>query len=95
MATWGAVWLAFLFAFVWDSVLAVIKTFLYTSETLPPWFYVIKRLDPKYAFLHLDASALETTPFYLEAWFGLVILGGWLLVPLGLGYLRFERGDLA
>lgn len=94
-ATWGAVWLAFLFAFVWDSVLAIIKTVLFTSETLPPWYYLFARLNPKYAFDQIKAGALETTPFYVEAWFGGVILAGWLLVPLGLAYLRFERGDLA
>lgn len=95
VATWGAIGLAILFAFGWDSVLAVLKTFLFTSETIPPWFYVIKRLDPKYAFDHIEASALATTPFYLEPWFGILILCGWIVVPLGLGYLRFERGGLA
>lgn len=95
VATWGAVWLAFLFAFVWDSVLAVIKTFMFTSQTLPPWYYLIARFNPKYAFEPIEATALDTTPFYLEAWFGGVILTGWLLVPLGLAYLQFQRGDLA
>ncbi|RRJ31458.1 ABC transporter permease subunit [Halocatena pleomorpha] len=94
VATWGAVWLAFLFAFVWDSVLAVIKTFLFTSQTLPPWYYLVARFNPKFTLVHIDATALDTTPFYLEAWFGGVILAGWLLVPLGVAYLRFQRGDL-
>jgi len=33
-------------------------------------------------------------PFYLSAEFGLVILAAWLVVPLALGYWRFERADL-
>jgi ABC-2 type transport system permease protein len=33
-------------------------------------------------------------PFYLKKWFMLVILGLWLVVPLTLGYWRFERADL-
>lgn len=33
-------------------------------------------------------------PFYLDGWFMLVILVGWLVVPLLFGYLRFERADL-
>ncbi|WP_227774041.1 ABC transporter permease [Haladaptatus pallidirubidus] len=33
-------------------------------------------------------------PFYLEEWFMLVILGAWLVVPLTIGYLSFERADL-
>ncbi len=35
-----------------------------------------------------------TTPFYLEAEFALVILTAWILLPLLVGYLRFERTDL-
>lgn len=35
-----------------------------------------------------------TVPFYLKKWFMLVILGAWLVVPLTLGYWRFERADL-
>ncbi|MFC6962499.1 ABC transporter permease subunit [Halocatena marina] len=34
------------------------------------------------------------TPFYLDGWFMLVILAVWLVVPLLLGYWRFERADL-
>ncbi|WP_049971519.1 ABC transporter permease subunit [Haladaptatus cibarius] len=33
-------------------------------------------------------------PFYLEEWFMLVILGAWLVAPLAIGYLAFERADL-
>lgn len=33
-------------------------------------------------------------PFYLTDEFGLVILAVWLVVPLALGYWRFERADL-
>lgn len=95
VATWGAIGLAILFAFVWDSVLAIIKTVMFTSVNLPPWYYFIIRLNPKYAFVHIDATALETSPFYLEAWFGGVILAGWFFLPLGLAYLQFDRGDLA
>ena len=40
------------------------------------------------------ARAPAGTPFYLEPWFGFVILAGWVVVSLGLGYLRFQRTDL-
>ena len=33
-------------------------------------------------------------PFYLDDWFALVVLGCWLVVPIVIGYLRFERADL-
>lgn len=34
------------------------------------------------------------TPFYLDGWFMLVILGVWLVLPLMFGYWRFQRADL-
>ncbi|MFC7193191.1 ABC transporter permease subunit [Halocatena marina] len=95
-ATWGAVGLAILFAFGWESVLIIIESLLVSGGSPPSWFLLFNRLNPKYA---LDTSASGVgggaASFYLEPWFGVVILGGWLLVPLGLGYLRFQRGDLA
>ncbi len=45
-----------------------------------------------YSFHVLKPNAV--IPFYLEQWFMLVILGAWLVVPLVLGYLSFERADL-
>lgn len=91
VATWGAIGLAVLFAFGWDSVILMIKAFLFPPGSTPPnWFSLFTRLDPKYAFMNVSGPA----PFYLEPWFAIVILGGWIVVPLGLGYLRFERGDL-
>jgi ABC-2 type transport system permease protein len=98
VATWGAVGLTILFTFLWDGVLLFVKPFLVTdfNDAPPEWFALIKRLSPRNA---LDAVALGGTsgpvPFYLEPWFGVVIVGGWLVVPLGLACLRFQRGDLA
>ncbi|WP_227375635.1 ABC transporter permease subunit [Haladaptatus halobius] len=47
---------------------------------------------PIYFFRTLGRNA--TVPFYLEEWFMLVVLGAWLVVPLVLGYLSFDRADL-
>jgi ABC-2 type transport system permease protein len=92
VATWGAIGLAILFAFVWDTVLLMIEASVVPPESsVPNWLALFRRLDPKYAFMTVSGPA----PFYLDPWFGIVILGGWIVVPLGLGYLRFERGDLA
>jgi ABC-2 type transport system permease protein len=106
MATWGAIGLAILFTFLWKAVLIVVKSFVrppipdtgYGPMPLPPdWFFLLKRLNPRYAFK--DASELglgnNPAPFYLDPWFGGVILAGWLLVPLGIAYLRFQRSDIA
>ncbi|ELY65171.1 ABC transporter permease subunit [Natrinema versiforme] len=33
-------------------------------------------------------------PFYLQDWFGVVVLLFWLVVPVAIGYYRFQRADL-
>nr|WP_254864797.1 ABC transporter permease subunit [Halovivax gelatinilyticus] len=33
-------------------------------------------------------------PFYLQEWFGVAVLLAWFVVPLALGYVRFQRTDL-
>ncbi|PCR92094.1 ABC transporter permease subunit [Natrinema ejinorense] len=33
-------------------------------------------------------------PFYLQDWFGIVVLSFWLVVPVAIGYVRFRRTDL-
>ena len=32
--------------------------------------------------------------FYLEPWFGFVVLAFWIVLPLAVGYLRFDAADL-
>lgn len=33
-------------------------------------------------------------PFYLSEWFAAVVLLGWIVIPLAIGYWAFERADL-
>lgn len=81
-----------MFAFGWDSIMTIVRVSVFPPRSPPPnWFALFTRLNPKYAFETVSGQV----PFYLEPWFGGVILGGWIVVPLGLAYLRFERGDLA
>jgi ABC-2 type transport system permease protein len=42
----------------------------------------------------LSGSLGGAGPFYLQQWFGLVVLAAWAAVPLALGYLRYRRADL-
>ena len=44
-----------------------------------------------FPFRPTDPSA----PFYLEPWFGLVVIAAWIILPLAVGYWRFERADIA
>ncbi|SEH17115.1 ABC-2 type transport system permease protein [Natronorubrum sediminis] len=36
----------------------------------------------------------DGAPFYLDDWFGIVVLMFWLVVPIAIGYYRFKRADL-
>lgn len=104
MAMWGSIGLTLLFVFLWDSVLVLAESFVERTpenspvgpvSELPDWYYLIKRLNPRHAFQDATAFGVEPGAFYLEPWFAVVILGGWLVVPLGLAYVRFKRSDLA
>ena len=39
-------------------------------------------------------QAVSELPFYVQDWFGFVVLVLWIVVPLAIGYLRFESADL-
>jgi ABC-2 type transport system permease protein len=97
VATWGAIVLVIVFTFAWDTVLNIIESFMLPpNAAIPNWFHLITRLNPKY--FYIGANTLElggSAPFYLEAWFGGVIVVGWLLIPLSLAYVLFDRRDLA
>lgn len=42
----------------------------------------------------LSEMIVGEVPFYVEHWFGVVILGIWLLLPVVVGYLRFQSVDI-
>lgn len=58
----------------------ILKTFLPEPESIAPQANAAAQTGP--------------IPFFLENWFGLVILAIWLVVPLVLGYLKFKKSDL-
>jgi len=39
-------------------------------------------------------AAVSGDPFFLQDWFGFVILAVWMFTPLAFGYWRFSRADL-
>lgn len=103
-ATIGAIGVTIVFSFLWDIILTVLSTFIrplpgpgagtVTPEPLPDWFFLLKRLNPRHALKDATVFGVDAAPFYLDTWFGIVILGGWLFVPLGLAYLRFQWSDI-
>ncbi|WP_254762320.1 ABC transporter permease [Natrinema marinum] len=55
----------------------------------------------RYGLQSMEASGMTPAerypgdaPFYLEDWFGVVVLLCWLVVPVAIGYYRFQRTDL-
>lgn len=56
--------------------------------------YAIATLIPNFRMLGTLTQASGSDPFYLQNWFGFVVLLAWVVVPLTIGYLRFERTDL-
>jgi ABC-2 type transport system permease protein len=76
----------------------------------PEWYRLLLQLSPSSAyntaletFLPSPASVAPqvdqaaqagSMPYFLEGWFGFVILAIWLVVPLVFGYLTFEQSDL-
>jgi ABC-2 type transport system permease protein len=69
--------------------------------SFPDWALFLTVLPPTSAFSNangviadvLGASG-DSSPWFTEPWFGLVVLLAWVVVPVGLGFLRFRRSDL-
>lgn len=109
LATAGAITLVLVFLFLWNVVLTLVGyvaqelSLIEAVQSHPPtWFLFFATLNPTTAYQRgvgflFDiggGSALSDPPFYLEGWFGFVILAFWLVVPIGLAYIRFERSDI-
>jgi len=75
----------------------------------PEWYQLFTRINPNSAYQAAATALLPggpgaggnlaggqggSRPYFLESWFGFVILAIWIVVPLVLGYSRFERADL-
>lgn len=117
VATWGAVGLALLFVFGWESIVVIVGVIAdqFGLAAPPPgtppwrdpyWLIFLRDINPTHAFSDavkavgrgMMTGSFEyvglNRPFYLEWWFRFVVLGFWLVVPLGVASLRFQRTDL-
>ncbi len=81
--------------------------FLFDTVRGPEWAQAISLLSPKSAYNTAIAGFMPgesafrqagggTTdlPIYLSEWAALVVLGLWVVVPMAIGYWRFQRADL-
>ena len=81
----------------------------FPQPPIPEWYQLFTRINPNSAYQAAATALLPrgpgaganvpggqggAQPYFLESWFGFVILTIWIVVPLVLGYSRFERSDL-
>jgi ABC-2 type transport system permease protein len=66
--------------------------------TMPDWVAFLFQLPPSGAYQNAIGGFLSgagpSEAFYLSNWFSLVVLSLWALVPLVIGYARYQRTDL-
>lgn len=82
--------------------LYVANGFANPEPPFPDWYHALVGLGPGWAYRNaagyfLPARAAELVQRELgdlPEWYGLVVLAGWLVVPLVLGIVRFQRSDL-
>jgi len=77
-------------------------------ETMPDWVYLVTQIPPSSSYvlslialmpdiadsIGTSSGAEEVDVFYATPEIGFVILAFWLVVPLALGYYRFDGADL-
>ncbi|GGK81009.1 ABC transporter permease [Haloarcula sebkhae] len=104
----GAGGLYILFQLGWDVVTAILQviTVGYTppDSGAPPWLIVVHALNPTAAVGYAARAIIPTfdeimsypvsASFYPPKWAGFAILGGWLVLSLGFGYIRFQSADI-
>ncbi|MCO8246381.1 ABC transporter permease [Haladaptatus sp. AB643] len=96
-----------LFQLFWGMLVNIVA-YLKTGSSMkvapyPAWTYLVKWLSPSGAYeglLHLSLlpplriASGGQSPAYLSPWLFLVVLLVWGIVPLAVGYWRFENAEL-
>lgn len=105
----GGIALVLLFTLFW-SLLTLLLGFVLTeyanvgSEMVSDVIGMTNAINPTNAYNNLLLTVIDqqgganaqmmTDGFYTEPWFAVVVLAFWLVVPLALGYWRFENAEL-
>lgn len=104
----GAVGLYAFFQLGWDIVTAILQTiavgYIPGDSGAPPWLIVVHALNPTAAVGYAARAIIPTfdelmsypvsASFYPPKWAGFAILAAWLVLSLGLGYLRFQSTEI-
>jgi ABC-2 type transport system permease protein len=99
-----------LFQFAWPGVVFLLRYAVNGFEfpsggERPDWAQVLSNVNPMEGWrtsanwlINKLAESTEAQngadAFYLEPWFGFVVLALWIVLPLVAGYLKFEHSDL-
>ncbi|RRJ33406.1 ABC transporter permease [Halocatena pleomorpha] len=99
-----------LFNWLWGTIGMGVDWFisgtLFFRQGVPDWYLLYTQLNPNSAFRTVLGAALSDAsvndaltaqpgdPFFLSAWFALLILIAWVVLPAALGTLRFRSVDL-
>lgn len=98
-----------LLVMVWDNLhtttLLVLHRFDFdVLTTMPDWALLFRLVKPSDAYYRLLRAGFDIdragryvgdgVPLYVDWWMGVVVLVGWIAVPLAIGYRRFRSTDL-
>ncbi len=76
----------------------VLNGFSAPSGASPSWVQTVLQLNPTTVYRTSVSALLAPIPIgdavYFKPWFGVLVMLGWTVVPLAIGYWRFDNCDL-
>lgn len=70
----------------------------------PDWALFTRLLSPEESYERLITALFDSdtgaayvgtdVPWFVDSWVAVLVLAGWVVVPIAVGYLRFDRSDL-
>jgi len=107
--TAGAFGVYLVLAVLWSELVDtfVVLLWRFRPEALadpPGWSMLLKLSSPVESYNRLVTTLFESAagsaytgpsaPWFVDSWVAVLLLVAWVVVPLGLGYLRFDSADL-
>lgn len=94
---------------LWQNIIDVLLLVLWRFDSAgvsdpPEWAVLVQMASPMESFERVTAALFEipvataytgpNAPWVADTWVAVLLLVGWVVVPLGIGYLRIARVDL-